>query len=310
MTFKTFSYALLILVAFSCGDSNTPEETVKKFIDNLSQGNCTEAITVSTGEAQEAIQKNINDGCAVFNSNLRFISCENSEETAKCNCEETRDGIEMDYTYYLKKVEGSWKISEIKGGASPEDYVRKYTELMSTGNCKDAEVYCIGEAKEGLKKIISGGCLAFESAILNINCEESEEAATCVCEEKRDGVRVLFEFNLISGGIGWKISSIEGGESPEDVTRQFVTLMANGNCFDAAQITSGNAHDMVMASIDAGCVTYKNEVKSVTCKERDEYATCRCNESRDGMEMTFDYDLQMIKGHWKVVDYKKDTKGY
>ncbi len=62
----------------------------------------------------------------------------------------------------------------------------------------------------------------------------------------------------------------------------------------------------MQGSIDAGCTSYKTEIVSISCNEDYTSAKCKCIERRDGMEMTFDYDLEKFSGEWKITNYAKD----
>ncbi len=92
----------------------------------------------------------------------------------------------------------------------------------------------------------------------------------------------------------------------EGAVENFVLSMASGNCENAMKNATGRAIDLVQASMDAGCQSYSTEIKSITCEGEKNSATCTCQEKRDGLEMTFIYQLENIDKKWKVENYEKD----
>lgn len=111
---------------------------------------------------------------------------------------------------------------------------------------------------------------------------------------------------LVGAVAGLLLTACGGGSSPEDVTKKFVQALADGKCEEALEMSVDNAKESVQGTIDTGCEAYDTEIKSVDCETSDETAKCTCEESRTGMEMTFNYDLKKVEGEWKVSNYEKD----
>jgi len=102
-------------------------------------------------------------------------------------------------------------------------------------------------------------------------------------------------FNTVSTGI----------EVPEDCIQAFVMALSNGDCDLALKLSTGSAAESVQSSIDAGCDEYQSEIVSVTCETTEDASACACTENRDGMDMTYDYDLKKVDGTWKVSAFNK-----
>lgn len=111
---------------------------------------------------------------------------------------------------------------------------------------------------------------------------------------------------LVGAVAGLLLTACGGGSSPKDVTESFVKALADGDCNKAKEMAVETASENVQGSIDAGCTKYNTEIVSTDCTESGETASCKCKEKRDGMEMTFKYDLKKVDGGWKVSNYQKD----
>ncbi|MCG8576020.1 MAG: DUF4878 domain-containing protein [Flavobacteriales bacterium] len=111
---------------------------------------------------------------------------------------------------------------------------------------------------------------------------------------------------LVGAVAGLLLTACGGGSSPEDVTRSFAQALADGDCTKAMEMAVDAAKESVQGSVDAGCEKYDTDIKSVTCETSEETATCTCEESRTGMDMTFNYDLKKVDGEWKISNYQKD----
>jgi len=111
---------------------------------------------------------------------------------------------------------------------------------------------------------------------------------------------------LVGAVAGLLLTACGGGSTPKDVTTQFVQALADGDCAKAKEMAVGTAAENVQGTMDSGCPKYATEIKTVDCTESGETASCKCTEKRDGMEMTYKYDLKKEGGAWKVSDFKKD----
>lgn len=311
MKTRTFSILLLSLTLFSCGGAkeDSPESLTKSFINKLSQGDCNGAKAYTTGNAEDYIGDLVKSGCSSFESNIKFIKCETSEETAKCDCEESRDGVDIEYSYFLKKSESSWVITDVEGGANPEAIVTSFVQFLADGECEKAKALTFGKATSYIDEQSAAGCASYATSIDEINCVSSKESASCSVFEVRNKKNFNFNIEVIKGGgLGWRISEVEGGQDPREVVREFVLALANGDCKKAKKISSGNASETVGASMDMGCEPYDTRVTKVECEVDDKIAECSCYETRTGMDMKFDYELEQIDGEWMVVEYKKDME--
>ncbi|UKN02560.1 hypothetical protein K6119_03395 [Paracrocinitomix mangrovi] len=100
--------------------------------------------------------------------------------------------------------------------------------------------------------------------------------------------------------------SLYGGDV-EFVIEKFANALADGKCDYALKLSTGNAYETVQGTIDAGCEPYDTEIVGVNCDVSSNTAKCICEEVRGELgEMTFNYDMKRIDGHWKVSNYEKD----
>jgi hypothetical protein len=124
---------------------------------------------------------------------------------------------------------------------------------------------------------------------------------------------------LVGAVAGLLLTACGGGVSPEDVTKSFVEALAAGDCEKAIGMSVESAKETVEESLKAGCDAYKTEITSIECArvkgvvtdveegEVDlELVTCKCDENREGQEMTYKYDLKKVDGEWKVANFEKD----
>lgn len=111
---------------------------------------------------------------------------------------------------------------------------------------------------------------------------------------------------LVGAVAGLVLTACGGGTSPEDTTKSFAQALADGKCDKAMEMAVDNAKETVQGQIDAGCESYETSINSVSCETEGETATCKCEETRTGMDMTFNYDLKQVDGAWKVSSYQKD----
>lgn len=90
-----------------------PETVVGDFVLRLAEGNCDEAIKLITGRAVELVQSSIDAGCEKYETIILGVQCVLNEEDKnkmKCNCQEDRAGLEMDFGYELVKIKKDWKV--------------------------------------------------------------------------------------------------------------------------------------------------------------------------------------------------------
>lgn len=111
---------------------------------------------------------------------------------------------------------------------------------------------------------------------------------------------------LVGAVAGLLLTACGGGTAPEDVTKSFVKALADGDCEKAMGMAVESAKESVQGTIDAGCEAYDTEISSTECETSEESASCKCTEKREGMEVTYKYELSKKDGEWKVSEYSKD----
>ncbi len=111
---------------------------------------------------------------------------------------------------------------------------------------------------------------------------------------------------LVGAVAGLVLTACGGGTSPEDVTKSFVKALADGDCGKAMEMAIESAEETVKSTEEAGCEAYDTEIVSVECETTEEAASCKCTEKREGMDMTYKYELSKVEGKWKVAEYSKD----
>lgn len=94
--------------------------------------------------------------------------------------------------------------------------------------------------------------------------------------------------------------------SPKEVTTQLVEALSEGDCDKASKLVVDDAFFIVQMIIDGGCMKDVVELKSVTCKENQNSATCNCVGNRNEVEVTFDYQLIKENDEWKVSSWSLD----
>jgi hypothetical protein len=114
MKLKTLLFgAVAGLLLTACGGGLSPEDTTKAFVQALADGECDKAVEMSVESAKETVQAQLEAGCEKYTTEITSVTCEEGTEDAKkCKCTEKREGgMDMTYIYYLKNVDGTWKVS-------------------------------------------------------------------------------------------------------------------------------------------------------------------------------------------------------
>jgi hypothetical protein len=124
MKLKTLLFgAVAGLLLTACGGGLSPEDTTKAFVQALADGECDKAVEMSVESAKETVQAQLEAGCEKYTTEITSVTCEEGSEDAaasgsapedakKCKCTEKREGgMDMTYIYYLKNVDGTWKVS-------------------------------------------------------------------------------------------------------------------------------------------------------------------------------------------------------
>jgi len=114
---KLLLTSIIIVILSSCSTTLSTEETVEEFTLSLSEGRCEDAIMLTTGTINETVQQHIDMGCEEFKTTVDSVLCKIDDDKARCRCFETRNEIQMAFSYNLLKTGDSWKIKEHVKGA-------------------------------------------------------------------------------------------------------------------------------------------------------------------------------------------------
>lgn len=108
------SFLLFILtIQFGCGSQpDSPEDVIRKFTENLRNGNCEEAKELCAEIAADYTQASIDAGCEPYVSEVDSVKCKIENDVAKCYCYEKIEGMSMTFPYKLKRIDGEWKIAD------------------------------------------------------------------------------------------------------------------------------------------------------------------------------------------------------
>ena len=117
---KEFSFILIIFFVVSissCSSQNeSPEEVLEQYVSHLSEGNCEEAIKISTGEAQEGAKYHLENGCQRHKQEVLSVQCSEENNFATCEIRIKKDSYlnhpegTYNYTYTMQKVKDNWKV--------------------------------------------------------------------------------------------------------------------------------------------------------------------------------------------------------
>lgn len=191
--------------------------------------------------------------------------------------------------------------------AGPKEIAKEFLQALQDGNCGNAKSLCVGDAVDRVESIQDAGCDDVKYDLTTLSCKEEEDVATCDCKQRDTGNED--KVYLKKKDEKWVIEDFDGGFSvipPEEVVRNFVIALANGDCDDVMELSIGDAKESVQGSIDAGCESYDTELVSVSCETQGDRSKCECKETRTGMDMLFNYELEQKDGSWKVASYQKD----
>ena len=93
------------------------------------------------------------------------------------------------------------------GGSSPEDVTKSFAKALANGECEKAMEMAVDAAKESVQGSIDAGCEAYDSDIQSVECETTDETATCKCKEKRTGMDMTFNYDLKKVDGAWKVTN-------------------------------------------------------------------------------------------------------
>ena len=197
-------------------------------------------------------------------------------------------------------------LTSCESRTTPEETVKNFVTYLANGNCKEAIKLTKGEASKIVHDEIIKNCIGFDSQLTLLKSDNTEELATLVYEELRNEKSNETTYTLKRMDGLWVIIHIKGFKTPERVTEDFVKALSSGNCEAALNLCINQAKETVTAQLDAGCEPYNLTISSVNCETNGILANCKCVEDRDGIELTYKYDLKLIDDEWKVELYKKD----
>lgn len=95
------------------------------------------------------------------------------------------------------------------GGSSPEDVTKSFVEALAAGDCDKAMGMAVESAKESVQGTIDAGCEAYETEIVSVSCETTEESASCTCAEKRESMDMTYKYDLKMVDGDWKVAGYE-----------------------------------------------------------------------------------------------------
>jgi len=101
------------IIDFKRDLAGSPELTTEAFVTFLFEGNCTDALKLTTSSASETVAASIDSGCEGYQSEIiGNVQCKTQNNFATCTCTEKRDILgEMKFNYELEKIDGEWKVS-------------------------------------------------------------------------------------------------------------------------------------------------------------------------------------------------------
>lgn len=89
---------------------------------------------------------------------------------------------------------------------TPSEVVGKFTEYMANGECDAAMNLCEGEARMVVQGNIDAGCDPYEATVDSVVCDITDNEATCLCYESREGYTgIQFPYKLKKINEQWKI---------------------------------------------------------------------------------------------------------
>ena len=114
--------------------------------------------------------------------------------------------------------------------------------------------------------------------------------------------------HLIAISIVLILSSCASKLTPEEVTREFINAMADGECEKALELTVDKAKETVETHMETGCDREFVEIQNLTCEPPvDGTIQCNCTEVRTDKKQNLSYSLKEVDGEWKVANLSKDV---
>lgn len=113
----------------------------------------------------------------------------------------------MNWNNLLAGATAGMVLAACGGGSSPEDATKSFVQALSDGNCDKALEMAVDDAKKTVQASVDSECEGFKTEIKSVKCEVEGETATCLCEEKRTGMDVKWNYDLKKVSDDWKVSN-------------------------------------------------------------------------------------------------------
>lgn len=309
------------------------EKTIRKFAKYLTNGNYDKVSDMVILDLQ-------NQFLYGYSSNrflkeffvLEIFDCKTvvSGNNADCECVSSLSGNRSILVSSLTLIDGKWYVYDLdfqkpftSSAVLSDEDIRWYFGTSATPRQALSEFAALNKSKkyaEAAEMAILHGRETYEAQvkmnpnnlpveITDITCQLQRRSSTlnCSCNQISEAGDTTFNhYSLTLINNKWKILEFQAYSSAEYVVQEFVQYLAAGNCEEAQQLTTAEATEFVQGNMDAGCASYKTEIVSVNCEVTGNIADCICKEKRDGLEMTYNYDLQLISGKWLISNYQKD----
>ncbi|MBI3136682.1 MAG: energy transducer TonB [Bacteroidetes bacterium] len=337
--FRSISFILFFILTVPAARAQLfggPEKTAKAFIRAINDGNYEKAASYCILELREDMQRDIEERSYRRGRRYYFeiFDCATAQTLngVDCECGTYIDGHYSLLIFAMTEVDGRWKIYGIDSAPinrelrtkkkrekmeeadpsdrmSPEETIALFAVHNQAGRYKKAGAITIMAAHSYLLAQISEDSGSLPVSVTNVVCYQSErkQTASCSCDQQTaSGKKEAGYYKLVLIDSKWKILEYGTSTGAEGVVTRFVMALANGHCEEAKTMAFGVAAEHVQGSIDAGCASYQTEIMSVECYEEGDTTICSCKEKRDGMEMTFEYELAVYDGLLLIADYQKD----
>ncbi|MBK7130918.1 MAG: energy transducer TonB [Crocinitomicaceae bacterium] len=335
-------FSLVLLSSFFLFGQNIKksEKTVHKFMHALGKNNFQAASKYTILDAKNMFSapeliysysgENKLKYVAKFYRELKIIRFEffEGEYGVECLMVTSWNGNRFDFNLHLTLVDNKWfiyyfnfddvdfqemdedgfcEIKEMK--TKPSEIVLNFIRLHNEGQKPMASEFTFFIAKKEYESMGENHANTIPVVVLDINCAPQRKGieVNCVCTGlNQNADTIVARYGLTIVNKEWKIFAFGSGRSPNAVVTSFTLALNSGDCQTALSLTTSVATDNVLAAIDAGCASSPTEILSTECTTSGNKARCTCTEKRDGMEMTFVYDLTKTDNGWLVSNYQKD----
>lgn len=339
---KLTLFSLVLLSSFFLFGQNIQksEKTVIKFLHALGKNNIQAASKYTVLEAKNVFSvpeliysysgENKLKYLTKFYSELKIIRTEflEREYGVECLLVTAWNGNRYDFIFQLTPIDGKWYIYEFKLDdvdfnkmneaeyceikemkTKPSEIVLDFIRLHNQGELTKAAEFTFYMAKKEYESANTSHANTIPVFAFDINCVPHNRGTevNCTCTGfNQNGDTIVTRYGLTIVNKEWKIFAFGPGRSPNAVVTSFIRALHSGDCQTALNLSTSAAYDNVLAAIDAGCAAFSTEILSIDCVTSGNNAQCTCTEKRDGMEMTFVYDMIKTDNGWLVSNYQKD----